>query len=294
MPDEPNDPQRPVSVEYEPSRLEARFSHDTFDYIHLDLRIGGDVTWVTECDTRGESLAPAVRHQQASVEFTLYMSSPFCPFGDFVRFLEAVTIGVQECAFSWNAEGPDGEFRWESAGDDEGMLTVRWHSSREPFSRRASLSRREAVDTLYGAFRRFVESAEYDPLRFEQLTQGECLELVLQRESLDDLRQALVRLDAPKVAGVVSRMDSVVGSRSSAGPPLTFPLSHFLDGEDGADIGAGFFPTEWDDWSVQLRLEHLGKFFAMGRSAWFGANLRKLRSKLVEDWLALRAGAGGN
>ena len=43
-------------------------------------------------------------------------SSVNCAFTDLINFLEAIVIGGQECAFAWDAEGPNGLICWKSFG----------------------------------------------------------------------------------------------------------------------------------------------------------------------------------
>ncbi len=277
--------------DYEPGRIETQFSHDTeYDYINLDIRMDGDITTTTECDDQGR-LAEPENHQKECAEFQVYLSSVFCPFGDFIRFLEAITLDVQECAFSWDAEGPQGEMRWKRRFfQDTGFLTVEWYSSEKKFSHRMMLNTRQAVRALYTAFRSFVESSDYDPIRYEELTQGESFALVLSNASLDDLASKLAQMDAATAEAMIRRFREVVGDRHLKGPKQSFPIEHFLGSTETAahfnedDL---WIPPEWDSWHSDQRIDELKKIYSWGTSSWFGANLRELRSKLVEDWLAL-------
>lgn len=280
-----------LHFDYAPGQLEACFSHDTqFDYINLDIRLGGDVTWVTESDPQCHSFGPQVRHQRPSVESQLYVSSVFCPFRDFVSFLEAICVGVQECAFVWDAEGPTGEFRWQRSGDAAGQLTVRWSSSGEPIRWQTNLQTSRVVEALYRAFRGFVESPAYDPLRYERLTRGEALQCVLHPESLDELCRSLATLDAQTAAAVIVQMEDVAQARSMAGPALTFPIAHYLGLVDQCRVVDGVLPGCWDTWTFEQRLMQLDELLRTEVSSWEGENLRALRSVLVEDWLARNSG----
>lgn len=128
--------------DYEPGRIEARFSHRTkYDYINLDIRMAGDITTTTECDDQGRKAKP-VSYQKERADFTVYMSSVFCPFKNLIWFLEAITLWVQECAFDWDAEGRDGRMHWRRRFIQEtGFLTAEWDSSDAEFSHRMMLDR---------------------------------------------------------------------------------------------------------------------------------------------------------
>ena len=273
--------------DYAPGHLEARFSHDLqFDYINLDLRLGGDVTSVTAYDPQGRSFGPEVRQQRASVEIQVYVSSVFCPFRDFVSFLEAICVGVQECAFTWDAEGPTGEFRWQRSGDAAGQLAVHWSSSGGRIRWQTQLRTSHVIETLYHAFRSFVESPAYDPLRYERLTRGEALRCVLKPESLDELCRSLAGLDAQAAAAVIVQMEDVAQARTMAGPASTFPIAHYLSLADPCRVVDGLLPDDWDTWTFEQRLMQLDEFLRTEVSSWEGENLRAMRSMLVEDWLA--------
>ena len=277
--------------DYEPGRIDARFSHDSkFDHITLDIRMGGDATISTNCDD-GFHLAVSENHKKDDMEFQVYVSSVFCPFGDFIRFLEAITIGVQECSFEWDSEGPDGKMHWKRRHiQDTGFLTVDWHSSKKNFSYRMMLNRWQVVGALYTAFRTFAESPDYDPLRYEELAIGESFALVLSNATLDDLAGALVRLNAAAAETVIQRLRDAVGGRHTEGPKMNFPIEFFLEStETGTPPREFYMPwihPEWRSWSIDQRLADLTELFGDGYSSWHGANLRELRSKLVEDWLA--------
>ncbi len=276
---------------YKPGRIDARFSHDQrFDYINLDIFLDGDITVTTDCDDEFR-LATPENHKKENVEFQVYMSSVFCPFGDFIRFLEAITLEVQECSFTWDSEGPEGRMRWERRSiHDTGFLTVEWNSSKTQFSHRMMLKTQQAVGALYTAFRAFAESPEYDPLRYERLTIGNGIALVLSDASLDDLAGAIVVLDAIAAETVVQRLRNAMGERRDGELKRSFPIRSFLE-PTGTIMPSGEFYQpwicpEWDSWDFDQRFNDLNELFDGGASSWYGANLRELRSRLVEDWLA--------
>ena len=219
------------------------------------------------------------------------MSSVFCPFVDFIRFLEAITIEVQECSFSWDPEGPEGRMRWERLYfQDTGFLTIEWKSSDKQFSHSMMLNTRQAVRTLYTAFRTFAESPDYDPLRYEELTIGESFALVLSNASLDDLAGTLTPLHSNAAEAVFQGLQDAVNKRHT-GPKLSFPIENFLESTGtvipSSEFNKPWIHPEWDSWDIDQRLNDLKELFEGESSSWYGANLRELQSKLVEDWLAL-------
>ena len=278
-----------ILFNYEPGSVEARFGHDTeFDFINLDIRMAGDITTTTECDDQGHKAEP-VEHQKENTNFAIYMSSVYCPFKDFIRFLEAITLEVRECAFDWEAEGPDGRIHWKRRFiHDTGFLTVEWYSSKERFSHRVMLNTREAVRVLYSAFRTFIESPDYDPIRYERLTYGESFALVLSNASLDDLAATIVQLNADAARTVIQRLQDTIYERHMSGPKLGFSIQYFLETTEpiaSSEYNAWINP-DWNSWGIDQRMVNLKELFGWRSECWDGDNLRELRSKRVEDWLA--------
>ncbi len=277
-------------LDHIPGHLEARFKHDAeFDYIRLDLRVTGETAITIDADDFGRMSSP-VEHVSDIVECSVYMSSAFCPFADFIRFLEAIAIEVQECGFEWDPEGPSARMHWERRSlRDAGVLTIDWQSSKGSFSHRMLLNTRQAVRSLYASFRSFVESDQYDPLRYEELTIGEAIWLVMSNGSLDELGDALARLDSEKTITVIDRIREVIEARTRGGAKLCFPIDHFLE-TSGKSVSSSEDPwvgKQWDQTDYQQRIAELKKLFESAGMGWNGANLRILRSSAIENWLAM-------
>lgn len=276
--------------DYEAGRIYARFAHyGKTDFIQLDIRMDGDTIITTDCDDDWQKAEPEF-YQKDSIEFSVYMSSTFCPFKDFIRFLEAITIDVKECAFRWEAEGPEGEMRWERRFvEDTGFLTVRWDSAKEKFNHRMMLNTRQAVEMLYTAFRTFVDSSDYDPFRYERLTYGESFVLIINDATLDDLCEALIPLKADAAEAVIQRLFDVVLDRSFRGLlNQSFPVDYFLKTDDGTTKSNEQKPvieSSWDTWDKEQRKANLKEIYTWQYLGPFGANLRQLRSTIIENFL---------
>lgn len=277
--------------DYVPGRLEARFRHDDrFDSVLLDLWVTGETAVTADCDDLGRMTSP-VEHVSDRVECQVYMTSVFCPFRDFIRFLEAIAIEVQECGFEWDPEGPMAKMSWTRRFvADAGFLTVEWRSGEERFNHRMMLGTRQAVESLYTAFRSFVESDDYDPLRYEEVTIGEAFSLVMSNASLDDLARALAHLNANDADAVIGRLKDAVGTRSRGKAKICRPIEYFFESDraEPAPIETeSWTGAQWDSQGLDQRIAELRDLFGSGGLGWHGANLRALRSSLVENWLAL-------
>ena len=277
------------------STIGASFAHgDEFDYVELRLSFDGIVfSAFPLTDNRYDGPWEDLPCDQ--VDFLVYFSSVFCAFPDYLKFLEAIAVGVEKCAFYWEAEGPDGCFSWHRRNADGiGILTVTWQS-RPAFRYGILINGREAVSVLYRAFRNFVESDAYDPLRYEKLTLGESLELILEPGGFTTLLERLVVLEAEKASWLVQEILEAVEDRQRASSKERFPLETFLETVAGTlpdreplpegCIRHGEMPEGWDGWTIQERQEELVAIMDWGGSSWYGKPLRTMRSPLVEFWI---------
>jgi hypothetical protein len=270
----------------------VRFSQKEFDYIYLDISLTGHVVIQTHIRNHQETGTP-VRHQKKDVDIALHITSQQCPFYDFIHFVEAISLDVEECAFTWDAEFCYGRLHWERRfPKDTGFLTVEWSTSKEKLSHRMLLNTRQTVDALYTAFRALVTSSDYDRLRYEGLTYGQAFELLLSDASLDDLIGEIIQRNALGANALISQLDEIYSSRSTDGQKNEIhSIKYFLEATSLNDScndyheSDGWTGPEWDTWTFAQRKDHLEKFLSSRNHDWEGNNLLKRRSKRVEDWL---------
>jgi hypothetical protein len=284
-------PRRPaLTFRYQPGSMHARFYHSTCDYIEMDLRMGGDTTWVQEVEPGScEPLSPERRVAEASVEHTVYFSSVFCAFPSFIRFLEAITIGVDECGFTWDPEGPYGHMEWRSHGWDEGSFRLEWSSRGQKIDQSTLIRTYDAVEALYSAFRTFVESPAYEPFRYERMREWDAYSLVLSDAALGEFARAIAKLPAKEAEAVLHRAWSIASARRNGltlDQPRNRSLEWFLLGRDDPIEELLALPRAWNAWTKKWRLRHLGRQWSRELDGWYGSNLRRLRSERIEAWLA--------
>jgi len=159
--------------------LRVAFSRGSYGDLNMDLVLHGDATAMFPCYGLGETGRTQISTPE-DVSLRTWVCASACPFRQFIAWLEAVTCGVQECAFEWDAEGPEGELRWFDLGE-AGLLRVSW-GGKEPFERKVRLSKAQMVRAFYESFRTFVESDHYDPQDYESPSVS----------NLRELRSALV------------------------------------------------------------------------------------------------------
>lgn len=283
-----------IFFDYTPGRIDARFRHAARSYkAVLRLRMSNAIVTTTPSDEDWK-LGESINHMQRAVDESVLVSSIFCPFNDFVRFLEAVCLQVQECAFEWDAEGPTGRMEWQRRFiDDTGFLTLKWdgrfRGHERKFEHRMMLNTRQMVRMLYMALRRFVESPEYDPIRYEDMQVGEAFSLVLNDRSIDNLAEVAVNFEAWRAVSLLYQLRGVVADHLYDGRRLSYPLQHYVElSETPVELDEfnSWIRKDWDALDRLQRMAEIRRIFECKDLGCDGANLRELRSALVEDWLA--------
>ena len=241
-------------------------------------------------------LGESVNHCQRAVDESMFIWATFCPFGDYIRFLEAVALQVQECAFEWDAEGPEGRLEWRRRFiDDTGFLTINWegslHGPSRKFSHRMMLNTRQMVRMLYYAFRRFVESPEYQPMRYEKMKIEETFSSVIKDATLDDLVKVVVDCSAQRAESLIYAIRGAVSECLHDGGRTSYPLQYYIENSVAPvdlDEFNSWIDKQWDLWDQVRRASYLRETLFPWSDVvyWDGANLRGMRSKLIEEWLA--------
>lgn len=275
--------------DYQPGRMEAKFSHDEkFDYVTLGVRLVGDITTATACDDRGTFADP--------------VDLPVGPRRILGIFLVGIlpVLGFPQVPGSGHRR-PGVRFRMGRRGPvrkNEMAPTVRqryWLPDdgvaiggkplQPPHDAEHPASGQNTIRILP----RFVDSEDYDPLRYEELSNGEGFQLVIADASLDDLAQALTPLDSQSVHSAIARLWDTAAARSTQGPKASFPLSHYFErgwSELPLSEWDSWIPDDWDALDQSRRAGAVRELFGWGRFGWYGAHLRELRSVTVEAWLA--------
>jgi hypothetical protein len=282
--------------EHGDSFLRVDFEHDYYDSIYIHLTLHGG-TWVT---TLGDDETRAEIYVEDDVQVLMAIASVWCAFGQWIHWMEAVVVGVAQCEFDWDAEGPYAELRWlrRNWGSDDGFFTAVWMNE-ESKEYRIMLNTAQMIGELYGKFRSFVESENYDPLRYEELTVAEVAELVLEGCTLDEFAEGIATRGRSDAARLLDALLDVGYSQSIKEPgrvkehPRHVSLAYCiriaeeLEPSEYDEIEEGWFEPEWDEWDVARRKAYVVDSIFPGRGGfWYGAHLRQLRSPLIENWLA--------
>lgn len=297
--------------DYTPGKLEVSFEYgEYYDRINMSIKMYGEKITTTDCDDQFKKDDP-IDHESPKLEFMVYMTSVWCPFDDYIRFIEAIVIQVQECSFSWDPEGPFGEMKWSRRFlNKDGFLEVEWSAWEDKFKHRMHLETKQVVGELYQSFRGFVESERYDPLRYEELTTGEELRLGLgEQYSLEEILAQFKTLDTVEARKLIDSIfersyrrhgfnmpdDTWPESLDELRQPITFPkclLLYWVENQNnhdgiGPEKSTRYIEDSWSDMHLEDRQAYLLDLFEGGMAGGGnGGNLREMRSTIIEDYLA--------
>lgn len=280
--------------------LRVEFAPIYRDDIAIIFHLHGDGIVRTPVTEKFEKGTPDIAFAEDLIVRTWTSPSVSAFFLSMVRWLEAVICEVQECAFRWEGEGPDGELRWRNNWGASGHLQLQWSGSRdtEPVDCGILLNRAQMVRALYSTFRDFVESDRYDPLVYEELRAGEVFALVLEDSDLEVLADTLA--DRNRLAA--GRLLDAMLNRAwdyKVGYPRKLHLAEYVAQADALaghkqdeEQVQGWLLPEWDGWSRdRRRTDVMEAVYPCGVAMGLGERLRELRSPVIEAWLEKHATA---
>lgn len=274
--------------------LRVEFAHLRWDDITIAFHFHGDGIIQTPVDENLVKGAPEVLLAADLTVQTHTSPTTSAFFLSMVRWLDAVICGVQECAFCWDGEGPEGELRWRNQWDGSGQLQLRWDGSRNSAAvdHRILLNRCQVVLAFYQSFRTFVESDRYDPLVYERLRAGEVFGLLLEGGDVGPLADAFVARNRLAAYRLLDVMFDRAHDRA-AGPSRRLAVAEYVaqadalgDGPEDEERVTCWLPPEWDSWTAEQRRKYvLEVVYQGGTLLGHGERLRDLRSPMVEEWL---------
>lgn len=132
-------------------KLEIDFEGTDFGWIYLTLTIGEN-------------------------SYQTRFSEVYDPLPSFKRWLEAVSIGVQQCSFSFETEGEEIKFDFESITWERKLFTVSYdYRENDEFLLSDYVDRKQLVEAFYHGFLNFSESPRFNRYYWEKISYAEHL-----------------------------------------------------------------------------------------------------------------------
>ena len=221
------------------------------------------------------------------------MSHLWDPLPDMLAWLEAIAVGVEKCGFAVNMEGSFMHFsatRTYVVGDWHSTLHVSPSYMAETFELR--ISTRELVKKVYEAFRGFAESGVYVPREWEQVT----LERgIRERLNMDpnDWVESMLGKTRRELQMAIWLADQETTRGNSSHDQTIGTSEELLELTGKAVCEHGWLPYYWElkGWD-EITSEQERRTFLQEcleeyvNPMWHGYPWPKMRSKMIEAWLA--------
>ena len=268
--------------DYGTGRLNVRFVSASKGFLDMHLRLRTGVDRVTEVDEGFEPTGSSSNGGEL-IRRRLEISGVFCPFPQMIAWLEAVSLGLYHCSFSWDAEGPFYRLEWNGA-----ELSIEEHADEPPEELRVRLDRRQMVAAFYHSFRRFVGSRRYRPADYETRRFGEIMVEADGRGLTEEaLRRRLLTLGAAELETTLQgwHLSGILAREEDADQ---FPGAYRDPEVRIGSMRLWRFPyvtDEWNGWDEPRRHARLREIFDLVDDGYFGTPLRGLRSEIVERFL---------
>lgn len=215
--------------------------------------------------------------------FETNFSDVFDPMRRFKHWLEAISIGVEQCSFAFDPEGNEIRFTFEQISYDRAEYRVTHAWSDGDLLLSGNVDRRQLIDAFYSGFLNYDASPEYDRYQWE----AEPTWHVLYIKTGIDLDGLIINL-IPYDRGELLRFDTslkrydfpaksdIVGDQPEAWP-YELPDSPAL----------WFLAEDFDVLSTEGKREALRKAlekpYCCEQS---GTSLKELHSPIIEEFLS--------
>lgn len=255
-----------------PATLEVQFTGHDIGFIDFAVRYGNQVVEASASET-------------------------WDPFPALMAWLESLALGVHECAFLLDPEGPPEIcFRATPFG---GWGNVKFTLSEYEAEPRLSvaLPRIELVEAFYRAVVDFSESELYHPKQWEAQRLGSAIEqkLGMPPEAWIEQVVTLSRREVQKRIWVIypeCTLPDTSRSPEDLGTLEERAEMELIDSEDNFIPAYWPLHKDWDNLTMDRRRDDLLNYMSCNFGPYRGMPLRLFRSPLIEDWLAGRPLSG--
>lgn len=239
-----------------------------------------------DCDAGWISMWITAKNNRMEVR----LSHIYDPIPDLLAWLESITIGVQKCGFSVDEEG---SFTYFDAIRSQKSMRLKINKSYGSIKIDLDLTRRELVKEFYESLINFAHSDQYIPSQWETSSLAD----IVERETGKPVNEWIdfaIHLDRRNLQKQIWRFDPQITQN-----PLYFEKEFTGSEEELLELTgknlkeAHGLPYYWslNDWE-DIKNETDRRYYLMEEClsenviSWKGCPLRKMRSPLIENWLA--------
>ncbi len=212
------------------------------------------------------------------------------PTYDFLRWLEAIALGVHRTSFTYDAEGPDILFDFRRRFPHNGILQIGEPDEDESLRPiHSHVDKKQMVEAFYCGMREFAQSEKYNPMHWQSVYMREelCKKLNVTEE---ELIEQIINLDRVGVREfffkhypLYTRRD--LDTELIRSTHKVFYTETKRGREDGIFPIKMDIPKEYDNWSSEERKTYIHPFLHKNINGYRGMRLSEFQSDIVDRYL---------
>lgn len=230
----------------------------------------------------------------------LRASEVYDPFPGLVSWLEAIVVGVEQCAFDIDEEGPERRFQFARVSWDRHVLTIcSLYSPSEVFLS-TDVDPRQLVEEFYHKLKIYSRSDKYVKKEWESETLGERFARLMSVEkSSDSIMATLLTYNRGELMNILFKAAPSYTIDCPGATTDNERFAHSLDSmlhPDDPEKQKGIVHTP-NEWNIPVEYDHMTlkqkeiivqECLEERVSSYGGTKLQDIRSKIVEDWIENR------
>ncbi|HNQ67960.1 MAG TPA: hypothetical protein PKN32_06260 [Bacteroidales bacterium] len=228
--------------------------------------------------------------------FESRFSEVFDPLPDFKKWLEAISIGVQQTSFEYDPEGTEIKFDFERVCWDREVLTISEAYKDGQIFIKANIDRRQLVKAFYHGLLTFSSTDKFDSEEWEveYLKERLCKILKIDEETLIG---QLADLDKKELGQVFFNADPTYfvsfPEATDKNEEWNMFLQDTIDKDKGTsnDLKRVETPAEWNIpdeynfWTTDKKREFITECINEATNGYNGMKIDDFRSSIIEKYL---------
>jgi hypothetical protein len=225
--------------------------------------------------------------------FETRFSDVYDPIPSFKKWLEAISIGVEQCSFWFDTEGKDIKFDLARVSYDKELFTVTEPYDDADIFLSDYVDRRQLVEVLYFGLLEFRNSSNFIKDEWEIEYMWERLTGILKID-YETLLDEFSKFDREGLKRLLFKADPrYLASCPSA--PEEEAFGYLVDDFLGNEIPSVYeivetpmewnIPEDYDDWSIERKKALVKECLDEATSGQEGTKIEDFKSKIIENYL---------
>ena len=215
------------------------------------------------------------------------------PLIDFKHWLEAISIGVQQTSFDFDAEGPDYKFDFNRESWNREVLTISNPYKNDQFYIKAKVDRKQIVKAFYSGLLEFAKSENFKKeWEIEYIKERLCCALKMDENQLID---SLLELDKKILGETLFKIDPIYTFSYPTAEDKKEEIGLFVDEALGKGISKEHqrietanewnIPDDYDTWSMDNKRKFIINCINEKTFGRYGTKIKDFKSSLIENYI---------